>query len=204
MARKSVNGNKSRMNIHSVAKLKMASDYLEYSIHTLTEGIDIYYQSPDKFVRNAAVDSILLRSRVLIDFFMNADGRSDDILAVDFFDEPEDKPYVPYLSPEVEVERDRINKYLMHLTIKPMPDLVSDQGYPLNKIIPPIIDAFRKWLSSVSDSRLQDPAVITRRIFEEHLARLERQLPVMTTSTNFQRFKLTTLSEEDGKIYPSS
>jgi hypothetical protein len=71
-------------------------------------------------------------------------------------------------------ERDKINKRIMHMTTKPMPRLRSHQRYFLDKIVPPLIAAFRKWLSVVPDKRLQQPAANSRKTFEKHLLRIER------------------------------
>ena len=155
-------------------KLRKASDYLEYDIHTLAAGIDIYSFHHGTEIGNAALDSLLLRARLLIDFFMRDRAKPDDVLAIDFFHDYDPKPYTPRMTRAIEHEIEKINKRIMHMTTRPMPRLRSHQGYNLNKIVPPLIAAFRKWLTVVPDQRLQKPAADLRQTYEEHLLRIER------------------------------
>jgi hypothetical protein len=109
-----------------------------------------------------------------MDFLMNDSAQDDDVIALDFFHDYNPKPYKPRMTQSLKRERKKINKCLMHLTTVPMPILRSNQRYSPINIVPPIITAFRTWLTVVPDRRLQRPASETRRIFEEHLQRLER------------------------------
>ena len=155
-------------------KLRKASDYLEYDIHTLAAGIDIHFSHRGTEIGNAALDSLLLRARLLLDFFMRDRAELDDVIAIDFFHNYDPKPYRPRMTQAMKHEREKINKRIMHMTTKPMPRLRSHQSYDLNKIVPPLIVAFRKWLSVVPDQRLQRPAADSRQTFEKHLLRIER------------------------------
>ena len=155
-------------------KLRKASDYLEYDIHTLAAGIDIHFSHRGTEIGNAALDSLLLRARLLLDFFMRDWAESDDVIAIDFFHDYDPKPYTPRMTRAIEHEIEKINKRIMHMTTKPMPRLRSHQSYDLNKIVSPLIAAFRKWLSVVPDQRLQQPAADSRQTYEKHLLRIER------------------------------
>jgi hypothetical protein len=161
-------------NIFSDLKLRKATDYLEYDLHTFVAGLDIYLHTKGTEVGNAALDSFLLRSRLLMDFLMRDSGQNDDIIALDFFHDYDPKPYKPRLTKAVKLEREKINKRLMHLTTVPMPRLRSNQRYSLRNIVPPIVKAFHAWLAVVPDKRLQHPAEETREIFVKHLHRIER------------------------------
>ena len=163
-----------RNAMHPNSKLRKASDYLEYDIHTLAAGIDIHLSHQGTEIGNAALDSLLLRARLLIDFFMSDNAQSDDVIAIDFFHDYDPKPYKPHLTVAIRREREKINKRIMHMTTKPMPRLRSHQHYDLNKIVLPLIAAFRKWLSVVPDQRLQQPATDSRKTYEKHLLRIER------------------------------
>jgi len=163
--------------VHQDSTLRKASDYLEFDIHSFAAGLEMYLRYRGTEPGNAALDSLLLRARLLIDFFMRDTAPDDDVIALDFFHDRRPKPYKPRRTKSVKRERDKINKRLMHLTTKPMPRLRSNQRYALHKIAPPIVAAFRHWLSVVPDSRLQKPASRSRADFEKHLRRIERLLP---------------------------
>jgi len=164
-----------RNAIHPNSKLRKASDYLEYDIHTLAAGIDIHLSHQGTEVGNAALDSLLLRARQLLNFFFMIDTpRPDDVFAVDFFHDYDPKPYKPRMTAAIKREHEKINKRVMHMTTKPMPYLRSHQSFDLNKFVPPLIAEFRKWLSVVPDKRLQQPADDSRKTYEKHLHRIER------------------------------
>lgn len=158
----------------SDSRLRKATDYLEYDLHTFVAGLEIYLQRRGSEIGNVALDSFLLRSRLLMDFLMNDSAQDDDVIALDFFHDYNPKPYKPRMTESLQREKKKINKRLMHLTTVPMPILRSNQRYSPINIVPPIITAFRKWLTVVPDRRLQRPASETRRIFKEHLQRVER------------------------------
>jgi hypothetical protein len=162
-------------------KLRKASDYLEYDIHTLAAGIDIYFSNRGTEIGNAALDSLLLRARLLLDFFLRDWAEPDDVIAIHFFHDYDPKPYKPRMTEAIKREREKNNKRIMHMTTKPMPSLRSHQRYALDKIVPPIVTAFRKWQVVVPDERLQKPAMESRLTFEKHLLRLERYLQIVQT-----------------------
>lgn len=154
---------------HTDLRLRKATDYLEFDIHSLAAGLDIYLRMRGTEFGNAALDSFLLRARLLLDFFLRDSAPHDDVIALDYFHDYDPKPYRPRMTKDVKREREKINKQLMHLTTRPMPRLRSNQRYSLDKIVPPIVKAFRAWLAVVPDARLQQPATETRKIFEQHL-----------------------------------
>jgi hypothetical protein len=166
-----------RSVVHSDAKLRKASDYLEFDIHSLAAAIEIFNAHRGTEIGNAALDSFLARARVLIDFLMKRDGAKDDVLAIDYFHDFTPKPYRPTMPQAVRRERQKINKRLMHLTTRPMPRLRSNQRYALARIARPIARAFRAWLALVPNSRLQKPAKKTRADYERHLSRIDRLVP---------------------------
>jgi hypothetical protein len=168
---------KLRNVVHTDLQLRKATDYLEYDIHTLAAGLDIYRVHKGKEIGNAAVDSLLLRARILIDFFFRDSARTTDVIALDYFHDFDPKPYKPKMPKYLSSERDKINTWLMHLTTQPMPRLRSNQRYRVDKLVKPIVRAFRAWLQVVPDDRLQQPPAESRRNFEKHLQRIERLLP---------------------------
>ena len=163
--------------VHEDWKLRKASDYLEFDIHSFAAGLEIHFSRRGTEIGNAALDSLLLRARLLMDFFFRDSGLPDDVIALDFFHDLSPKPYKPRMTKTMSREREKINKRLVHLTTQPMPRLRSNQRYSVSKFAPQIVKAFRKWLSVVPDSRLQKPAKRTRETFERHLQRTERLLP---------------------------
>jgi len=166
---------KIRNNIHNDSILRKASDYLEYDIHTLAAGFEIYLMNKGTEIGNAAMDSVLLRSRILMDFFFReGEAPKDDVIAIDYFHDMNPKPYKIRKTQKLWKEREKINKRLMHLTTEPMPRLRSNQVFYLSKIIPPILQAFYNWLEFVPDNRIQKPSKKSKGIFKTHLERLAK------------------------------
>ena len=162
---------------HKDADLRTATDYLEFDLRSLIAGLGLYTQHKGTPIGNAAVDSLLVRSRVLIDFLFPISPKPDDVVGTDYFHDFSQKPGMPRLTKTLSRERQKINKRLMHLTTEPMPRVRSNQRYSVNKIVPPIVRAFKQWLAAVPDERLQKPAKRSRARFEGHLAQLDRMIP---------------------------
>jgi len=177
MKKRSPKSQPQRNIVHDDWRLRKASDYLEFDIHTFTAGIEIFSKFKGTEIGNAALDSLLVRARLLIDFFCRIDALPGDVIGLDFFYDFSPKPYNPKMPKYLSTERDKINKRLMHMTTKPMPYIRSNQRYSVNKIAKVIVRAFRKWLAVVPDSRLQKPAKRSRANFEKHLKRIERLVP---------------------------
>ena len=173
MPKKAVNPSPSRTIVHKDWKLRKASDYLEFDIHSFAAGLQLYAVHRGTEQGNAALDSALLRARLLVDFFMRDNAMPDDVIALDYFHDYSPKPYRPRMTKAVWREREKINKRLVHLTTKPMPRLRSNQRYAIEKLGRPIIAAFREWLAVVPNHRLQKPASRVRAQYETHLKRLE-------------------------------
>jgi hypothetical protein len=176
MAKKAASPSSPRVVIHQDWKLRKASDYLEFDIHLFAAGLQLYARHRGTEQGNAALDSALLRARLLVDFFMRDNALPDDVIALDFFHDCSPKPYKPRMTNAVWREREKINKRLVHLTTIPMPRLRSNQRYAIEKLGRPIIAAFRDWLAVVPNHRLQKPASGGRAQYETHLTRLERVL----------------------------
>jgi len=172
-----------RSVVHPDSKLRKASDYLEFDIHSLAAAIELYIPNKGTETGNAALDSLLLRTRLLIDFFMRTKARPDDVIALDFFHDYNQKPYKPRRTKIVDREYEKINKWLMHLTTKPMPTLRSNQRYRISRVVPSIICAFKKWLLVVPDNRIYKPVKVARNKYEKHLERIDRLLsPPLSSS----------------------
>ena len=176
MSKKVANPLSSRTIVHEDWKLRKASDYLEFDVHSLAAALALYAVHRGTEQGNAALDSALLRARLLVDFFMRDNAKPDDVIALDYFHDFSPKPFKPRMTKTVWREREKINKRLVHLTTRPMPRLRSNQRYAIEKLGRPIVAAFREWLSVVPNHRLQKPASRVRAQYETHLTRLERLL----------------------------
>ena len=177
MAKQATKPSQARNIVHDDWKLRKASDYLEFDIHSFAAGLEIHFSQRGTEIGNSALDSLLMRARLLMDFFFRDTGQADDVLAIDFFHDLSPNPYKPHMTKTMSRERQKINKRLVHLTTQPMPRLRSNQRYAVTKFAPQIVKAFRKWLSVVPDSRLQIPATRVRATYEGHLQRIENLLP---------------------------
>jgi hypothetical protein len=174
MAKKRAKSRQSRNIVHDDWKLRKATDYLEFDIHSFAAGLDIYLKHRGSEIGNAALDSFLVRARLLMDFFFRDSGQQDDVIALDYFHDVNPMPYKPRMTKSMRGEREKINKRLVHLTTQPMPRLRSNQRYSINKFAPQIVRAFRKWLAVVPKSRIQKPASRSIKTFEKHLQRIEK------------------------------
>jgi len=165
---------------HKDAHLRTATDYIEFDLKSLIAALHLYVQHKGTPIGNAAVDSLLVRSRVLIDFLFAVSPKLDDVVASDFFHDSPSMTYSPRLTKSLSQERQKINKRLMHLTTQPMPHLRSNQRYAIDKIVPPIVRALEVWLAAVPDTRIQKPASRSRAQLEAHLAQLKQMVPRRT------------------------
>lgn len=159
---------------HPDKVLAKASDYLEVDLHSFAatyEMLALNLVPKASEIRNAVIDSFLIRARLLIDFFLSDAGLQDDVLAIDYFHDRSPRPYKPRMTKQVQRERQKINKRLVHLTTEPMPRLRSTQHYDARKIVPPVVRAVKKWLSVVPEHRLQTGV---RKDYLRHIARIER------------------------------
>jgi hypothetical protein len=163
--------------VHSDRILRKATDYLEFDLHTFAASLDIHLMKQGTEVGNAMFDSFLLRARILIDFLFRDDGRPDDVLAIDFFHDFPANPFKRKLSKQLANEREKINKWVLHLTTDPMPRLRSTQSFSEAKIAKPVVRVFRRWLKHAPDERIQRPVATSRATFEKHLQRIERLIP---------------------------
>jgi len=177
MSKQTAKSHSPRNVVHEDWKLRKASDYLEFDIHTFAASLDIYLAQRGNELGNSALDSLLLRARLLIDFFFRDTAKPDDVIALDFFYDFSPKPYKPRMTKKIRREREKINKRLMHLTTQPMPHLRSNQRYAIDKFAPPVVAAFRKWLLVVPDARLYRPVKSNRQKYERHLERIVQLLP---------------------------
>jgi hypothetical protein len=166
-----------RRVVHPDRFLRKATDYLEFDLHGFAAALDIHLKTRGTEVGNATFDSFMLRARILVDFLFHDTGRSDDVLAIDFFHDMSPSPFKRKMSEQLRNEREKMNKWVLHLTTQPMPRLRSTQRFSSTKIAKPIVTVFRRWLKLVPDTRIQQPAKESRAIFEKHLERIERLLP---------------------------
>lgn len=173
--------------VHDDWKLRTSFDYLEYDIHTFAAGLEIYSAHRGNEIGNAALDSLLLRARLLMDFFFNDDARPDDVIALDYFHDFSPRPYKPRMTKAMANERSKINKRLFHLTTKPMPRLRSNQRYEVRKFAPQIVTAFRNWLLVVPDNKLQKPSKKSRQDFERRHSKLTSCLTRVSWPIVFHR-----------------
>ena len=135
------------MKPHTGEELEHASDYLEFIIHMVEADFDFIRQNPAKsFGKNVYIDSMLVRLRSLIEFLCASDTRWDtDVIA---------KHYLESFSlPEEECEwllseKDKIDSTLAHLTIRPMPKLISEVDFSLPDMYLRVLEGLRLFFES--------------------------------------------------------
>lgn len=65
MSRKAAESHSPRNVVHADWKLRKASDYLEFDVHSFAAELEIYLAKPVTEVRKAALDSLLLQARLV-------------------------------------------------------------------------------------------------------------------------------------------
>jgi len=164
---------KTRKIVHSADELKIASDYFEYHVRMLVE---TYLWLRNKngqggswdTVGNAILEDFLIHARALIQFIQPPKPRDDDVIAIDYFYDKPNK-YLPKPDSFLNHWADNIGGFLVHITKKPMPDLKSQQQWPIDDIVILLKPGLISFLNAVSDSRL---ATDVRKDCFSHLARL--------------------------------
>lgn len=135
------------MKSHSKEELERASDYLEFILHMVKYDFENLGDMPGKsFPKNVYIDSILIRLRSLIEFLCAADTRYDtDVIA---------KHYLPDFSlPDEQCkwlleQKQKIDTTLAHLTVRPMPKLISEVQFPYPEMYRVVIEGFRQFFES--------------------------------------------------------
>ena len=121
------------MKAHTPQELEHASDYLEFVIHMAEVEMKTLEPWTEKtWERNVHIDSILIRLRSLIEFLCATNSRYDtDVIA---------RHYVPdfELSADeckwLQEQKRTIDTTIAHLTIRPMPKLISEVEFPYTEI----------------------------------------------------------------------
>jgi len=127
---------------HTPAELQSASDYLEFIIHMAETDMNALKQWHEAtFQRNVYIDSILIRLRSLIEFLTAHSTSFDtDVIA---------KHYIPeFRLPDTErrwlLDQKRlVDTTLAHLTIRPMPKLISEVKFPYTEVYRRVLDGLK-------------------------------------------------------------
>ncbi len=99
--------------------------------------------TPEKRNRFALLESFLLHTRVLRDFFFRMPKYDDDVVAKCFI--PDWDRHCPEKGEYLEEREDRLNKALAHLTTKRLDYDSNEKNWKINKIheeLQPVIDLF--------------------------------------------------------------
>ena len=111
----------------------------------------------DATKNNAYIESFGLHARVLLDFLYNTNGRSDDVLAVDFFDDPTEWiDSIEEKSEILEKVNPRVGKELAHLTYKRLEVTPEEKEWDRSEICKDINETVKKFLDLVSEEKITD------------------------------------------------
>lgn len=174
---------KTRNIVHSDDELKIASDYFEYHVRMLVETY-LWLRNKNSHggswdtVGNAILEDFLIHARALIQFVSKSDGRPDDVIALDFFHNNKGA-YAHMNDSFLNDWADKIGGHLVHITTKPMPNLKSQQQWPIDEIVILLKPGLVAFLNVVLESRL---ASDVRKDCCSHLAKLNP--PKISVSVN--------------------
>jgi len=152
------------MKAHDPAELQSASDYLEFIIHMAEADIDVLREWHEAtFKRNVYIDSILIRLRSLIEFLTAPSTSFDtDVIArhyvADFkLPEPERRWLLD--------QKKLIDTTLAHLTILPMPKLISEVKFPYTEIYRRVLDGLKLFFDASPSNILDQTKTTFQRAF---------------------------------------
>lgn len=134
-------------------ELNNASNHLYYEITMLiaiANGLksNVAGQGP---IANALLESFIIHTRNLVNFFYNDNPKKDDIVAIDFFSSPDEWIKNRPSQPEVlESAKDRAEKELAHLTWKRISHIVESKQWQYVEIQDEIKRVMNIFLQKVS------------------------------------------------------
>ena len=117
--------------------LRAVSEHLHYEywmLRSLAEWI-VAGGVGDRVVRNAVLESFVIHTRVLIEFFYSDAAWHDTVVAADFFAQPADWQAVrPPLCETLEEARRRVGKDAVHLTYTRLEQTPDTKRWPVAEI----------------------------------------------------------------------
>jgi hypothetical protein len=105
------------------------------------------------FIWNAILEDFLIHGRALIHFVTKSNGRDNDVIALDFFHDNINL-YPLFSESFLDEWADNIGSRLVHVTTKPMPNLKSQQSWPIDNIVNLLAPGLISFLNAVSGTRL--------------------------------------------------
>ena len=148
-------------------ELRKASEHLFYEIWMLNITASIGWKRDSEVntvVNNCIVESFGIHARNLRDFFFNTSGKKDDILAVDFFDDPEEwSKYINKKSDILNKINKRVGKELVHLTYTRIGKTPEEKIWEKGKIARDINRLFKDFLKRVPKERICERLILFER-----------------------------------------
>lgn len=137
-------------------ELKKVCEHVSYEIWMLNKTASLS-DTTDAAKNNAYIESFGLHARVLLDFVYNTNGRSDDVLAVDFFDDPTEWiDSIEEKSEILEKVHPRVGKELAHLTYMRLEVTPEEKEWDRSEICKDINETVKKFLDLVSEEKITD------------------------------------------------
>ena len=162
MARRVVSSRRKRTK----KQLKAMSKHLAYEVQMLAWLERTLPATDDDLLNNALLESFVMHTRVLLDFFFLSTTRDSDIVASDYFESVERWETVRgELPSELANVRQRVGKEMAHLTLERL-DVTSDKK-PWNfAAIAGAIGSVLERFASAVDPELLDP-LATQRLLQK-------------------------------------
>ncbi|MBX9905463.1 MAG: hypothetical protein K2Y31_13980 [Burkholderiales bacterium] len=152
-------------------ELKLGSIELsyEYRMHVELSKAILGNSRHQETIENAILESYLLHTRSLIDFFYNRDSdESDDIVAQDFMlpskQWGEIRPPMPEKLKQAKI---RANKYLAHLTYERTSATSDTKFWDVQYLYKSIRNLMSVFLENVKDENLSDYLITTKENFKD-------------------------------------
>lgn len=113
----------------------------------------------ERVVRNAVIESFVIHLRNLIAFLYSVRVQTKDIIAADYFRDPNDwYTKRPPISRELRIARERSHKEIIHLTTERIAGTPPQKGWPIPALVREIKELMRLFAALASAERM-DPTI---------------------------------------------
>ncbi|HDD54633.1 MAG: hypothetical protein DRI65_15935 [Chloroflexota bacterium] len=138
-------------------ELNQASEHLYYEYWMFVTLANV--QSTGAFgkgaINNALLEAFTIHTRSILDFLYRDESRDDDVLAIDFFDTPDEWISIrPEKSSTLQSIHKRVGKEVAHLTYTRQEISPEDKNWPFLEIANDVEAVFSEFLNLVPKDRL--------------------------------------------------
>jgi hypothetical protein len=140
--------------VHLCYEVSMFFESAHY-LTMLSKKTDPTQADPQQLITNVFYESFVLHFRNVAEFLLSNKPRPDDIVAIDFLDDPS-KWVRPTTSTRFEDHRVRSNKELAHLTAARLPEASKARDWPVQDLVSEMTQLLKDFAALASKKRLHE------------------------------------------------